>query len=54
MTMTRQRKWALKQVAKGLCKDCGRPAVTKNHCEPHRQLHNQRNTGWRAGRRKSA
>lgn len=51
MKMSRQRAWALRQVAKGRCKECGSPAVTKNHCQAHRDLHNRRNEAWRASRK---
>lgn len=49
--VSRQRAWSLKMLSKGLCKDCGKPAVTKNHCQAHQELHNRRNKDWRSARK---
>lgn len=37
---TRQRAWQKRMMEQGRCKICGAPAVTKKHCELHRQAHN--------------
>ena len=42
MTISRQLKWQKARRAAGLCVLCGKPAVTKNHCERHREMIN----GW--------
>lgn len=37
--ISRQRRWQLKQRELNKCIICAEPAVTKEHCEKHRQAH---------------
>lgn len=46
--ISRQRKWQKKKEREGNCRICGKPAVTKGHCEKHRLMINKMSlASWR-------
>jgi hypothetical protein len=44
---SRQRKWQLKQIEKGLCIYCNKKAIVKGYCEDHYEVRQERTQRWR-------
>jgi len=44
---SRQRKWQLKQIEKGLCIYCNKKAVVVGYCEDHYEVKQERNRDYR-------
>lgn len=44
--VSRQRQWQIRMRKQRRCIQCGKPAVTMNHCEEHRRIKNEMNKEW--------
>jgi hypothetical protein len=45
--------WRERQLEKGLCRECKEKAVTRLHCEKHRQMNNERVNEYLARKKRS-
>lgn len=43
---SRQKRWADAQAQAGKCRQCGKPAVTKHHCQACAEKHRARSAAW--------
>ena len=45
-TVSRQRKWALKMIAEGRCRECGKPLATRVYCRRHADANAATQRAW--------